>query len=90
MLMRPKHPRDRQLTLKASGVHDLLDGLTAQPTGEMRHEGCDIRRATHSRGFYHFVTASRASKVAAALLSQGLDDYRHLIEERFPNCGLLL
>jgi len=30
-LMRPKHSLDRLLTLKASGVHDLMGGITAQP-----------------------------------------------------------
>ena len=35
MLMRPKHPLDRLLTLKASGVHHLMSSFTAQPAGEM-------------------------------------------------------
>jgi hypothetical protein len=35
MLMRPKHTLDRLLTLKASGVHDLMSSFTAQPAGEM-------------------------------------------------------
>jgi hypothetical protein len=29
MLMRPKHPLDRLLTLKASGVHHLMGSFTA-------------------------------------------------------------
>jgi hypothetical protein len=35
MLMRPKHPLDRLLTLKASGVHHLMGSFTAQPAEEM-------------------------------------------------------
>jgi hypothetical protein len=35
MLMPPKHPLDRLLTLKASGVHDLMGSFTAQPAEEM-------------------------------------------------------
>src|ERR1700722_12023740 len=31
MLMRPKHSLDRLLTLKTSGVHDLMGSITAQP-----------------------------------------------------------
>jgi hypothetical protein len=31
MLTRPKHSLDRPLTLKASGVHDLIASFTAQP-----------------------------------------------------------
>jgi hypothetical protein len=34
MLMRPKHPLDQLLTLKASGVHDLMGSFTAQPAEE--------------------------------------------------------
>jgi hypothetical protein len=30
MLMRPKHSLDRLLTLRASGGHDLMGGITAQ------------------------------------------------------------
>jgi len=44
MLMRPKHPLDRLLTLKASGVHDLMDSITAQSAEEMRSERWDARR----------------------------------------------
>jgi len=32
MLMRPKHPLDRLLALKASGVHELMGSFTAHPT----------------------------------------------------------
>jgi hypothetical protein len=35
MLMRPKHSLDRLLTLKASGVHDLMGSFTAHPVEEM-------------------------------------------------------
>jgi hypothetical protein len=35
MLMRPKHPLDRLLTLKASGVRDLMGSITAQLAEEM-------------------------------------------------------
>ena len=31
MLMRPKHSLDRLLTLRASGVHDLMGSITARP-----------------------------------------------------------
>ena len=63
MLMRPKHPLDRLLTLKASGVHDLMGSFTAQPAEEVRGERWDARRAARSRAFYSFVTACRASKL---------------------------
>jgi hypothetical protein len=33
-LMRPKHSLDRLITLKASGVHDLMGSLTAHPVEE--------------------------------------------------------
>lgn len=35
MLMPTKHPLDRLLTLKVSGVHDLMGGFTAQPAEEI-------------------------------------------------------
>jgi hypothetical protein len=35
MLMRPKHPLDRLLTVKASVVHHLMGSFTAQPAEEM-------------------------------------------------------
>jgi hypothetical protein len=62
MLMRPRHSLDRLLTLKASGVHDLMGSFTA-PT--LRKKclltlGCS---AGQSRAFYSFVTACRASKL---------------------------
>jgi hypothetical protein len=60
--MRPKHPLDRLLTLKASGVHDLMGSVTAQPAEEMRGEHWDVARG-RSRAFYSFVTACRASKL---------------------------
>jgi len=41
MLIRPKHSLDRLLTLKASGVHDLMDSITVQPAEEMRGERWD-------------------------------------------------
>jgi hypothetical protein len=63
MLMRPKHPLDRLLTLKASGVHQLMGSFTAQPAEEMRSERWDAGRAAQSRAFYPFVTACRASKL---------------------------
>ena len=40
--MRPKHSLDRLLTLKASGVHDLMGSITAQPAEEKRGERWDI------------------------------------------------
>jgi hypothetical protein len=55
--MRPKHSLDRLLTLKASGTHDLMGSITAQPAEEMRGERWDTRRAAQSRAFYPFVTA---------------------------------
>jgi hypothetical protein len=61
-LMRPKHPLDRLLTLKASGVHDLMGSITAQPAEEVRGEHWDVARG-QSRAFYPFVTACRASKL---------------------------
>jgi hypothetical protein len=63
MLMRPKHPLDRLLMLKASGVHDLMGSITAHPAEEMCGERWDARRAAQSRTFYPFVTACRASKL---------------------------
>ena len=44
MLMRPTHSLDRLLTLKASGVHDLMGSITAQSAEEMRSERWDARR----------------------------------------------
>ena len=35
MLMRPKHSLDRLLTLKASGVHDLMGRFQWWPVAEM-------------------------------------------------------
>jgi hypothetical protein len=35
MLMRPKHPLDRLLILKASGLHHLMGSFIAQPAEEM-------------------------------------------------------
>jgi hypothetical protein len=49
MLMRPKHSLDRLLTLRASGVHDLMGSITAQPVEEMRGERRDIRSCFSSR-----------------------------------------
>jgi len=39
MLMRPKHLLDRLLTLKASGIHDLMGSFTAHPAEEMLGDG---------------------------------------------------
>ncbi len=61
--MRPKHSLDRLLTLKASGVHNLMGSITAQPAEEMRGERWDALRAVQSRDFYSLVTACRASKL---------------------------
>jgi hypothetical protein len=48
MLMRPKHPLDRLLTLKASGVHDLMGSITAHPAEEMHGElGMPGARRSH-------------------------------------------
>jgi len=33
--MRPKHPLDRLLALKASGVHDLMGSFTTRPAEEI-------------------------------------------------------
>jgi hypothetical protein len=43
--MRPKLSLDRLLTLKASGIYDLVGSFTAQPAEEMRGErwGCPAR-----------------------------------------------
>ena len=46
MLMRPKHSLGRLLTLKASGVHDLMGSITAEPAEEMRGERGEARRGT--------------------------------------------
>jgi hypothetical protein len=44
MLMRPKHSFDRLLTLKASGVRDLMGSFTAHPVEEMPMTlGCPAR-----------------------------------------------
>jgi hypothetical protein len=44
MLMRPKHPLDRLLTLRASGVHHLMGSFTAQPAEEcLVTLGCPAR-----------------------------------------------
>jgi hypothetical protein len=45
-LMPPKHSLDRLLTLKASGVRDLMDSIAAQPAEEMRGERWDRGLAT--------------------------------------------
>jgi hypothetical protein len=86
--MRPKHPLDRLLTLKASGVHDLMGSITAQPAEEMRGEHWDVARG-RSRAFYSFVTACRASKLG--LISNG-DEMAVVISWWTPlsNCGPLL
>jgi hypothetical protein len=63
MLMRPKRWLARLLTLKASGVHDLMGSITAQPADDMRGERWDARRAAQSRAFYPFVIDCRASKL---------------------------
>jgi len=62
MLMRPKHSLDRLLTLKTSGVHDLMGSFAAQFAEEMP---TDVGKsgAAQSQAFYSFVTACRASKL---------------------------
>jgi hypothetical protein len=48
MLMRPKHPLDRLVTLKASGVRDLMGSITAQLAEEMPSEvGMPGARPSH-------------------------------------------
>jgi hypothetical protein len=48
MLMRPKHPLDRLLTLKAIGVHHPIASFTAQPAAEMPGDvGMPRRAASH-------------------------------------------
>ena len=62
MLMRPKHSFDRLLTLKASGVHDLMGSIAA----ELRKKyvvNIGMPGAAQSRAFYRFVTAHRASDI---------------------------
>jgi hypothetical protein len=66
MLMLPKHPLDRLLTLKASGVHHLMGSFTAQPAEEMRGERWDARRAAQSRAFYRL----QSFKVGADILNR--------------------
>ena len=76
--MRPKHLLDRLLTLKASGVRDLMGSFTAQPAQEMRGERWDARRAARSRAFYPFVTACRASKLG--MISEVDEDRRRIVD----------
>jgi hypothetical protein len=84
MLMRPKHSLDRLLTLKASGVHDLMGSITAQPAEEMRGERWDARRAAQSRAFYPFVTACRLEG-RSRYPRLKWNDYRHLMADSFSN-----
>jgi hypothetical protein len=86
MLMRPKHPLDRLLTLKTSGVHDLMGSLTTQPAEEMRDEHWDVAGG-QSRAFYPFVTTYRASKLGLDILNE---DAMTVVILPFSNCGLLL
>ena len=88
MLMRPKHSLDRLLTLKASGVHDLMGSITAQPAEEMRGEHWDVARG-RSRAFYSFVTACGLEGWSRYPRSRW-NDYRHLMADSFSNCGPLL
>jgi hypothetical protein len=47
MLMRPKHSLDRLLTLKASGVHDLM-GIHSPPCGRNAYDvGMPGARSSH-------------------------------------------
>ena len=48
MLMRRKHSLDRLPTLKASGVHDLVDSIIAQSIEEMRVKVSSARSVTSS------------------------------------------
>ena len=55
MLMRPKHSLDRLLTLKASGVHDLMGSFTAHPVEEMPMTlGCPPRGPVTSLLFLRY------------------------------------
>jgi len=48
MLMRPKHPLDRLLALKASAVHDLMGSFTTHPAEEIpRDVGMPGARPSH-------------------------------------------
>jgi hypothetical protein len=60
--MRPKRWLDRLVMLNASGVHDQMGSITAEPAEEMRAER-GMPGAAQSRAFYPFVTAGRASKL---------------------------
>jgi hypothetical protein len=89
MLMRPKHPLERLLTLEASSVHHVMGGFTAQPAEEMPSDvGMPGARPSHEI----FIP----SLPPAELQSWGWyprsiwNDYRHMIAESFSNCGLLL
>jgi hypothetical protein len=62
MLMRPKHSIARLVTLKTSGVHDLIATSQLNLWNKcLVTLGCPARG--QSRAFYSFVTACRASKV---------------------------
>ena len=50
--MRPKRWLDPLLTLKASGGHELMGRVAAQPAEGMRGERCDARRAVQSRALF--------------------------------------
>jgi hypothetical protein len=51
--MRPKHSLDRLLTLKASGIHDLMDSITAQPAEELCGERWDKRARSQQSCSYN-------------------------------------
>jgi len=66
--MRPKHPLDRLLTLKASGVHDLMGSFTAQLAEEVRGERWDARRAAPVTSILFLRYRLQSFKVGADIL----------------------
>ena len=66
MLMRPRHPRDRLLTLKASGP----DGQLRSPPPEEMHRDVAIPCARPVTGFLFFRYRLQSFKVGADILDQ--------------------
>jgi hypothetical protein len=73
MLMRPKHSLDRLLTLKASGVHDLMGSFTAHLAEDMPSDvGMPGAWPSHELFIPSFPPAGFKVAARDLLTSQGL------------------
>ncbi len=88
--MRPKHSLDRLLTLKASDVHDLMVGITAESAKEMRGERWDALARGPVTSFLSLRYRLQSFKVGADILSRDEMIVVILWADLISSCGLLL